>query len=41
MLRNYIIENVLKYTVINISGIDVIIHKFYDQKGDLEKNDEC
>ncbi|AHH08787.1 Hypothetical protein BAN_0033600 [Borrelia anserina BA2] len=40
MLRHYIIENVLKYTVINISGIDVIIHRFYDQKGDLGKKDE-
>ena len=37
MLRNYIIANVLKYTVINMSTIDVIIHKFYDNKGDLEE----
>ncbi|ACH93745.1 hypothetical protein BDCR2A_01006 [Borrelia duttonii CR2A] len=37
MLREYIINNVLKYTIINISGIDVIIHKFYEQKGNLDK----
>ncbi|AYE36661.1 hypothetical protein DB313_04285 [Borrelia turcica IST7] len=37
MLRNYIIANVLKYTVINMSTIDIIIHKFYDNKGDLEE----
>ncbi|UPA16660.1 hypothetical protein bcCo53_000824 [Borrelia coriaceae] len=40
MLRNYIIDNVLKYTVINISVIDIIIHKFYDQKAELERKDE-
>ncbi|WP_410492315.1 hypothetical protein [Borrelia miyamotoi] len=39
MLRNYIIANVLKYTVINISSVDVVIHKLFDQKGDLEKED--
>ncbi|UER67957.1 isopentenyl transferase family protein [Borrelia sp. BU AG58] len=40
MLRNYIMANVLKYTVINMSTVDVIIHKFYD-KGELEEINEA
>ncbi len=39
MLRSYIIGNVLKYTIINISTIDIIIHKFYDKKGDFKEDE--